>query len=171
MADHSNMTVEELRREARRKHVEGASRMRKKELVEALERSGGRSRGGNGGGGEPRGDSKSVRYSQKIRSTEDEPERPGRSLVTRDHEVIRQWAEERDAVPATIEGTEHEGRPGVLRFDFGGDDSGGRMRHISWDEWFGVFDERKLNFVYQEQRVDGRESNFFRLDNPDREDG
>jgi hypothetical protein len=161
MADRSSKTVEELRREARKKHVEGASRMRKDELVRALE----------GAGGKPRGESKSVRYSQKISSPEQEPERRGRSLVTQSHDVIRQWAEERDAVPATVEGTEHGGRPGVLRFDFGGDDDSGRLRHISWDEWFGVFDERKLNFVYQEQRVDGRESNFFRLDNPDREDG
>jgi hypothetical protein len=159
MADRSTRTVEELRKEARKKHVEGASRMRKEELVRALE----------GAGGMPRGTSKSVRYSQKIRSPKEEPERPGRSLVTRSHDVIRQWAEERDGTPATVEGTEHGGRPGVLRFDFGGDDA--RLRHISWDEWFLVFDERALNFVYQEQRVDGRESNFFRLDNPEREDG
>jgi hypothetical protein len=160
MANRSSMTVEELRKEARKQHVEGASRMRKDELVRALE----------GAGDGPRGESKSVRYSQKITTPEQEPERPGRSLVTRSHDVIRQWAEERDATPATVEGTEHEGRPGVLRFDFGGDDSG-RLRHISWDVWLAVFDDRKLNFVYQEQRVDGRESNFFRLDNPGREDG
>jgi hypothetical protein len=30
---------------------------------------------------------------------------------------------------------------------------------------------RKLNFIYQEERSDGRRSNFFRLESPDREDG
>jgi hypothetical protein len=31
-------------------------------------------------------------------------------------------------------------------------------------------DERRLNFIYQEQRKDGNESNFFILESPDRED-
>lgn len=30
-----------------------------------------------------------------------------------DHDVIRGWAEERDAKPATVPGTEHDGRAGV----------------------------------------------------------
>jgi hypothetical protein len=34
-----------------------------------------------------------------------------------------------------------------------------------------VFESRKLVFLYQERRRDGSESNFFRLDNPTREDG
>ncbi len=116
------------------------------------------------------GASRSVRYAQEITSTGDRPERPGRSLVTRDHDVIRRWAEERDATPATIEGTEHEGRPGVLRFDFPGGESSERLVPIDWDDWFASFDARGLNFIYQEQRSDGRQSNFFQLENPDRED-
>jgi hypothetical protein len=55
-----------------------------------------------------------------------------------------------------------------MRFDFGGD--GDRLRHVSWDEWFGTFDGRRLNFIYQEERSDGSQSNFFRLESPDRED-
>jgi hypothetical protein len=112
--------------------------------------------------------SKSLKYSQEVTSTEDEPEREGRSLATTHHEVIRQWAEERKGVPATVEGTEHGDHLGVLRIDFGGDDD--KLRHISWDEWFDTFDSRGLNFIYQEQRSDGQQSNFFRLENPGRED-
>lgn len=112
--------------------------------------------------------SKSLKYSQEVTSPEDEPEREGRSLVTTSHEVIRSWAQERDAVPATVEGTDHEGRAGVLRLDFGGEND--KLRHISWDEWFETFDERGLNFIYQETRSDGRPSTFFRLENPSRED-
>ncbi|MFC0529127.1 hypothetical protein [Phytohabitans kaempferiae] len=116
------------------------------------------------------GTSKSIRYAQEITSTDEQPERPGRSLVTSDHEVIRQWGERRDAAPATISGTEHNGRAGVLTFDFPLGNRGGRLRRITWDEWFRAFDERNLNFLYQEERKDGRQSNFFRLESPCRED-
>ena len=32
------------------------------------------------------------------------------------------------------------------------------------------FDERDLVFIYQEMKKDGSQGNFFRLDNPERED-
>jgi hypothetical protein len=114
--------------------------------------------------------SRSLRYSQEITTTDDRPERPGRSLVTTGHDVIQSWAERRDAAPATVTGTEHDGRAGVLTFDFPLGNSGDRLRRISWDDWFRTFDERHLNFLYQEERGDGRQSNFFRLENPRRED-
>ena len=123
-------------------------------------------------GGELRtgpGTSKSLKYSQEVTSPDDEPEREGRSLATTHHEVIRQWAEERNATPATVPGTEHGDHLGVLRFDFGGE-GGDDLRHVSWEEWFKTFDERRLNFIYQETRSDGNQSNFFRLESPDRED-
>ncbi|NKX51274.1 hypothetical protein HER39_11995 [Arthrobacter deserti] len=89
-------------------------------------------------------------------------------MATTHHEVIKQWAEARNATPATVSGTEHGDHLGVLRFDFGGDSEG--LRHVSWEEWFNPFDGRGLNFIYQEQRSDGQQSNFFRLENPGRED-
>ena len=114
--------------------------------------------------------SRTLKYSQRISSPEERPSRPGRSLVTTDHRVIRQWAEARNAKPATVRGTEHDGRPGVLRFDFPGFQDDGRLRQISWDEWFETFDTRGLNFIYQETRTNGGQSNFFRLESPTRED-
>ncbi|MEU4771348.1 hypothetical protein [Micromonospora sp. NPDC023644] len=117
-----------------------------------------------------RSTSRSVRSSQLISSTADRPERPGRSLVTTNHDVIRRWAGERGARPATIAGTEREGRAGVLTFNMPGYRESSRVREITWDEWFGTFDERKLNLIYQEQLRDGRPSNFFRTESPDRED-
>jgi hypothetical protein len=116
--------------------------------------------------------SKSLKYSQEVTSTEDKPERPGRSLVTTDHDVISKWAEERDATPATVEGTEHGDHLGVLTFDFpqGVSERDSRLRHVGWDAWFQTFDARRLNFIYQETRSDGTRSNFFRLENPERED-
>lgn len=183
--------VDELRDEARDAGVGAVSNMKKDELVEAIAEagtSGAASDDGEGGGdGEDNGDggdvgagpddgkvrrgpesSKSLKYSQEVTSPEEEPEREGRSLVTTHHEVIKQWAEERGGVPATVSGTEHDDHLGVLRFDFGGDD--GKLEHVSWDEWFKTFDERQLNFIYQENRSDGNQSTFFRLENPGRED-
>lgn len=118
--------------------------MRKEKITEQAERP-------------VRGDHK---YRQVIHSPEEHEERAGRSLVTTGHDVIRKWAEERDATPATVPGTEHEGRPGVLRFDFPGY-GGQELKHIPWEEWFTTFDERRLNFI-QEHKKDGAQSNFFR---------
>ncbi|MGY1604834.1 Rho termination factor N-terminal domain-containing protein [Geodermatophilus sp. SYSU D00815] len=182
-----DMKVDELRERARQEGVEGTSGMKKEELVGALSsaaREGAGSSGGGGGGGAgspgdagPDGGrvrtgdqtSKSIQYSQNITSPDEDPERAGRSLVTTSHEVIRQWAEERDGVPATVPGTEHGDHLGVLRIDFGGDSE--ELRQVSWDEWFATFDARSLNFIYQEERKDGNRSTFFRLESPDREDG
>jgi hypothetical protein len=182
------LKVDELRERAKAAGVESTSSMRKDELVDALlsaEGAGGGSEGqaqaGEGAAGQPgdagpdegrlrTGDetSSSIKYSQEVTSPDEEPEREGRSLATTSHEVIRQWAEERGGVPATVEGTEHGDHLGVLRFDFGGDSD--RLRHVSWDEWFETFDARRLNFLYQETRKDGNQSTFFRLESPDRED-
>ncbi len=186
------MKLDDLRDRARAEGVSGASSMKKDELVEAI--SAAHRSGGSRAGGEPTAEdladeevgapgdrgpdegrirtgpqtSKSLKYSQEITSLDDDPERAGRSLVTTSHEVIRNWAESRGGVPATVEGTEHGDRAGVLRFDFG--ERTDRLRHITWEEWFRTFDERQLNFIYQEERKDGRQSTFFQLENPERED-
>jgi len=169
------MKVDELREEARDAGVSGTSSMRKEELVEAV--AGARQHGaGDVGAGPDDGHlrtgadtSKSLKYSQEVTSPDEAPERPGRSLATTHHQVIKEWAEARGATPATVEGTEHGDHLGVLRFDFGDDNK--NLRHVSWEEWFATFDARKLNFIYQEERSDGRQSNFFQLESPDREDG
>ncbi|MEU9507692.1 hypothetical protein AB0D32_15590 [Micromonospora sp. NPDC048170] len=133
-------------------------------------------RAGTTGGGTATGirtgrsTTRSVRSSQLISSTADRPERPGRSLVTTNHDVIQRWARERGAKPATIAGTERAGRAGVLTFNMPGYRESSRVREITWDEWFRTFDGRKLNLIYQEQLRNGRQSNFFRTESPDRED-
>jgi hypothetical protein len=105
-----------------------------------------------------------------IKEPNEHEDHPGQSLATINHEVITNWAEERKAVPATIPGTEHEGRPGVLRFNFPGYGGEG-LEQISWDDWFRSFDQRELTFLYQEHLSNGKTSNFFKLDNPNREEG
>jgi hypothetical protein len=119
---------------------------------------------------ESHAESRSERYGKRINSPDQHEDRAGQTLITRNHDVIRQWAEEREATPATIAGTEHDKHLGVLRMNFPGYDEDGRLEEVSWDEWFRTFDERNLDFVFQEHRSDGNVSNFFRLDNPSRED-
>jgi hypothetical protein len=154
---------------AKQRGVSGASSMRKEDLVKTLADGKKGTSAKSTGARKGEASSSSLKYSQEISSIDDRPERPGRSLVTTNHEVIMKWARERDGTPATVPGTEHEGHPGVLRFDFPG--YGGReLRPVGWDEWFTAFDERGLNFIYQEQTTDGRQSNFFQLENPTRED-
>jgi hypothetical protein len=170
--------VDELRDTAREEGISGTSKMRKEELVQtvaearqgAADDAGGDAGAGPDGGRLRTGEqtSSSLKYSQEVTSPDEDPERPGRSLATTHHEVIRQWAEARGGTPATVEGTEHGDHLGVLRFDFGGENE--NLRQVFWDEWFATFDARKLNFIYQEERSDGQQSNFFRLESPDRED-
>jgi hypothetical protein len=75
---------------------------------------------------------------------------------TQDHELIQEWAEERGGHPAVVEGTE------ILRIDFDepGGDNDAKLERVSWDEFFEVFDDRGLQFLYQDQTSDGKESRF-----------
>ncbi len=114
--------------------------------------------------------SESTKRARWINSPDEHAEHDGQTLATRNHDVIKKWAEERGGVPSTVPGTEHGDRKGVLRFNFPGY-GGDNLEEISWDEWFRPFDERNLVFLFQERKSDGHQSNFFRLDNPDREDG
>jgi Protein of unknown function (DUF2934) len=81
-----------------------------------------------------------------------------RAIATQDHDVIRQWAARHQAEPATgIEtasgpATAHVNDGGtVVRFNF---PAAGRFRPITWEEWFEIFDRRRLVFVYEEEVAD-----------------
>lgn len=114
--------------------------------------------------------SKTTHRAKWIHTPDEEPDRNGQTLATRDHDVIRAWAEERRGTPVTAS-RGPGGRPRVLRFDFEQNGRDERLEPIGWDEWFSVFDDRDLVFLYQERRRDGSQSNFFRLDSPKREEG
>jgi Protein of unknown function (DUF2934) len=80
------------------------------------------------------------------------------AVTTRDRDVIRRWAARHRAEPATGEATASgpattqvtDGGTG-LRFNFPGF---APFRSITWDEWFGHFDEHGLAFVYEEDVAD-----------------
>ena len=75
--------------------------------------------------------------------------------TTTDHEEIRKWAEARNGHPAMVR---TKGKGGILRIDFGTPEDS--LEEIGWDEFFKVFDENKLAFLYQDKTSDGGESRF-----------
>lgn len=81
------------------------------------------------------------------------------SKTTTDHSEIREWVETRGGHPACVRGTGNRGDIGLLRIDYPGYSGKQTLQKISWDEFFGKFDERHLAFVYQ----DKPESRFSKL--------
>ena len=89
------------------------------------------------------------------------------TLATRDHDVIRKWAEGRGAEPATGEATTsgpatvkvNDGGAG-LRFNFPG---AAAFRRIPWDEWFEHFDRLRLTFVFEGEDSSSAASNRYRI--------
>lgn len=77
------------------------------------------------------------------------------SHTTKDHDTIRKWAEARDGHPAKVD-TGGEG--GILRIDFGEPEDS--LTQIEWDEFFEIFDENGLDFLYQDKTADGGTSRF-----------
>ncbi|UXN71153.1 hypothetical protein N8A98_08205 [Devosia neptuniae] len=84
------------------------------------------------------------------------------SNTTTSHDEIRKWAEARDGHPAKVD---TGGKGGILRIDFGEPED--NLEEISWDEFFQIFDENKLAFLYQDQTSDGGKSRFNKFVNRD----
>lgn len=87
--------------------------------------------------------------------------------TTTDHETIRRWIEERGSTAARV--TESAGDdPGSLAVvpEDTDDDS---IEKITWEEFFEVFEEEDLAFVYQTERDDPNERWFCRFVDRERE--
>jgi hypothetical protein len=85
------------------------------------------------------------------------------SKTTKDHNTIKTWTEERDGKPAVVESTTNSNKGGgLLRINFPGyaEDN---LKNISWEEFFRIFDENNLQFLYQENTKDGGNSRFFKF--------
>jgi hypothetical protein len=85
---------------------------------------------------------------------------PGENGLTIDHEKIREWTEERGGVPAMVADTMNGGG-GILRIDFGQKDE--ELEAISWEEFFHIFEDKNLAFLYQEKTAHGEMSRFFKF--------
>lgn len=87
----------------------------------------------------------------------------GDSKTTKDHKKIKEWTEERDGQPAVVQTTSKSDQGGgLLRINFPGyaEDN---LKNISWDEFFKIFDNNNLRFLYQEELKDGGKSRFFKF--------
>jgi hypothetical protein len=94
------------------------------------------------------------RFTSMTSGTPKDP--PGiRPVVTRDHAVIRQWASQHAAEPAT--GERGAGAPAVrsvndsgagIRFNFPGFSP---FTPMSWDDWLAHFETHDLAFVFEEE--------------------
>jgi hypothetical protein len=81
------------------------------------------------------------------------------SKTTTNHDEIRRWVEERDGHPAIVKQTE-KGGSALLRIDYPGFSGEDTLEEIDWDEFFEIFDENNLAFLYQEHTADGGLSRF-----------
>jgi hypothetical protein len=86
----------------------------------------------------------------------------GSAKSTTNHDEIRDWVESHGGHPATVKRTTKSGQAaGILRIDFPGFSGAETLKPVSWDEWFAVFDQRKLAFLYQDAK--GKQSRFNKL--------
>ena len=75
--------------------------------------------------------------------------------TTTDHATIRKWAESRGGRPARAA---TDGSGGILRIDFGEPEE--NLEEIDWDEFFRIFEDRKLAFLHQDRTDSGETSRF-----------
>src|ERR1044072_1492609 len=86
------------------------------------------------------------------------------SNTTTNHDEIRKWVEERGGRPAIVKGTER-GESALLRIDYPGYSGEDTLETIEWEEFFEIFDDNKLAFLYQDKTADGGESRFSKFVN------
>ena len=67
---------------------------------------------------------------------------------TTDHATIKKWVEDRNGVPAMIEGTGGGGDGEMIRVYFEQKIENSELKEIGWDEWFEQFDSSKLALLH-----------------------
>ncbi len=83
--------------------------------------------------------------------------------VLTDPSEIRDWAEQRGAVPSCVRGTGGRGDIGMIRLDFPGYSGEKSLDRISWDDWSRKFEDNALALIVQDQTARGQKSNFNKL--------
>lgn len=80
--------------------------------------------------------------------------------TTTDHGEIQNWIEQRGGVPSVVRATHHNEGSGLLRVDFPEEEPDEGLEEIGWDEFFEIFDNKHLAFLYQDRTASGEESRF-----------
>ncbi len=156
-----DLTVADLRRLARERGLKRYSKMKKAQLVAALQRTA--EQGDEWSQHEARAEEQPAPSTVAAGSAQGSPWAGNGSSDERstvDHDEIRAWAAARNALPATEQDTS-QSQFGILRFRFGtaGPEP---VEHVDWSTWLRTFDTLRLRFVYV-LPVDGSQSYDFRL--------
>lgn len=85
------------------------------------------------------------------------------SKTTTNHATIKEWITKRAGQPAVVRTTNDTPAGGILRIDFG--DPEPDLVAISWDEFFQIFEQNQLQFLYQDQLESGEVSRFYKFTN------
>jgi hypothetical protein len=78
-----------------------------------------------------------------------------KAQTTTDHDKIKTWIEARKGRPSKVAG---KGKSGILRIDFREKDED--LAEIDWEDFFRIFEESNLAFLYQEETASGEKSRF-----------
>jgi hypothetical protein len=83
---------------------------------------------------------------------------------THDHQTIKDWALEREGVPAKVKGTGKDDDEGVLRLHFPKNSPNNEdFQEIEWDDFFENFEENNLDLILQDRKKDGEISTFHKF--------
>lgn len=81
---------------------------------------------------------------------------------TTDHQQIKDWTVQRGGIPAKMK----SGSSGaaLLRIHFPKpDEHKNELEEMDWDDFFAEFEKDELEFLYQNKRADGAQSNFHKF--------
>lgn len=85
------------------------------------------------------------------------------SKITDDHDFIKKWTEERYGEPAVVEGVVDKEKAGeMLRIHFI-DDTWERLKGISWELFFDIFEKNNLALLYHVESSGGHQSKYYKL--------
>ena len=86
------------------------------------------------------------------------------SKSTKDLKEIQKWAEARGGKPVKVKSVKPNKKGGgILRIDFPGYSGEDSLEEIPWEDWYKIFEESDLTFLYQDKTAEGKESRFFKL--------
>lgn len=86
------------------------------------------------------------------------------SKITTDHKTIREWIEARGGIPARmIESETPTEKEGVLEIKFSEMPENKKVVQVSWSEFFKLFNQSHLAFLFEEFTPDGEKSHFFKF--------
>lgn len=80
-----------------------------------------------------------------------------------DYEEICCWVEQYDGVLVKVRGIGLDEDLGILCIDFFGGVGEEELEYVDWDVWFEKFDKSYVVFFYQQEKVFGEDSIFFKL--------